>query len=89
MNELSLFSGAGAGGEGVFMASQKKVRRKVVDADHIWGSCGQYWELFLECGHTGWSGGYTKCPKTSICDECTKGIAKSQPIIRLQLHGRS
>lgn len=50
----------------------KSVRKKVIDADHVWGSGGQYWDLFLECGHTGYSGGYTKCPKTSICDECTK-----------------
>lgn len=54
----------------------KKIRRKVVSADHCRGGGGAYWELFLECGHVGGSGGYTECPKTSICYECTKEANK-------------
>ncbi len=54
------------------MTTQKKIRRKVIDADSVEGSGGRFWELFLECGHIGHSGGYTKCPKTSFCDECTE-----------------
>jgi len=54
------------------MKSMKKIRKKVISADHCRGGGGAYWDLFLECEHVGSSGGYSKCPKTSICHECAE-----------------
>lgn len=50
----------------------KKIRRKVISADYVRGSTSNFWELYFDCGHEGYSGGFTKCPKTSICEECTE-----------------
>lgn len=58
--------------------NMKKVRRTVKSADHVRGSGGEYWELwFKECDHIGYSGGYTKCPKTSICEKCTRELPEN------------
>ncbi len=55
----------------------KNIRRKVVSADRCEGSGGAFWELFLECGHVKTRGGYSRCPKTTVCSECKGGANKA------------